>query len=758
MSRVYSALGKTIVEKPRSVLFVCLLVLLVSFFGMFSVSMSSGTDTYVDPHSERGMLLHDYSTFFTSTQFLVNVQTDGIATPDIISFIARLEDEIRRVEYVTTVYSIVDIITVLNNGVLPQSPSEIRELLEYVPAETRNALLPSGMMTLISVQTAPGLSDTASKAVIDNLFSIAQTIDAPPGVIVSPAGSAAFQAEMEVEMGNNTGLLILAAMIFMFLAITVLFSGVSLRYMPVGIVAAGIIITFGIMGLASIPISMVVIAAFPVMIGIGIDYSIQIQSRLHEEALKMPIHEAAFETITQVGPSVLIAMSSTMCGFLAMLITDIPMTRDFAIICTIGIFICYVTAIVVIPTLAILLSFDQKPNSGFLGRMKRLISFEPKTDPGFLGGIMRGYELKLASLSRSIAKRPVFILVIFAVVAFVGFQMDMNIPTNTDEESFVPPDMPALVELKKVERAMGSSSTMTVFVKANNILSTDVIEWMDEFGAFQADTKEIITGVSSIATLLRQYNNGVLPASDAEIQDVFAAIPEDFSKRYIYGNMNAVIEFSMASISSNVGKSYIEDMQSDLKHFIPPPIGVSASFTGDLEMFSFIIDQIEEGKIVSIVGAIVLITAFLLIVTRRIIALAPIVPIFMIVGWNGIVMYAFSIEYTVLTAMLGSLTIGVASEFTIMIMERFNEEREKGLEKLEAIEQAVQKVGGAVTISGMVTVSGFSALVLSSFNIISNFGLVTVLTVSFSVLGAILVMPAMLSVLDDMEHRHDKKT
>ena len=739
MSRIYNALGKTIVEKPRFVLIACLLILLVSFYGMSSVSMSSGDDTYVDPLSERGVLLNAYSTFFTSTTFLVNVQTDSIATPEIISFIARLEDEIRAVEYVTTAYGIVDIITAMNNGVLPQSTSEIDGLLQRVPDETRNALIPSGMMTLISVQTSPGLSDTASKAVIDNLFSVVNTIDAPPGVVVSPAGNAAFQAEMEAEMGNDTGLLIGAAMFLMFLAISVLFSGVRFRYMPVGIVAAGIIITFGIMGLTGIPISMVVIAAFPVMIGIGIDYSIQIQSRLQEEAMKMPIREAAYETITQVGPSVLIAMTSTLCGFIAMLITDVPMMRDFAIISAIGIFICYLTAIVVIPTLAILLDF------------------KPKTDPGFLGSKMWAYERGLAKLSHSIAKRPVFILVVFVVIAFVGFQMDMNIPVNTEEESFVPPDMPALVDLKKVERAMGSSSTMTVFVRANNILTTDVIEWMDEFGAFENDTKEIVTGVTSVATLLRQFNNGVLPTNDAEIQEVFARIPTDLSSRYIYGNMNAVIEFSMTSISSNVGKSYIEDMQSDLAYFIPPPPGVSASFTGMLEMFSFIIEQIESGKMLSVMGAIIMITAFLLLVTRRIIAFAPIVPIFMIVGWNGIVMYAFNIEYTVLTAMLGSLTIGVASEFTIMIMERFNEERAKGLEKLEAIEHAVQKVGGAVTISGMVTVSGFSALIFSSFNIISNFGLVTVLTVSFSILGAILVMPAMLSILDDLEHRQDKK-
>ena len=740
MRRIYEALGKVIVEKPRFVLIACLLVLLFSFYGMFSVTMSSGNDTYVDPHSERGMLLNEYESFFTSDTLLVNVQTDGITNPEIFAFIARLEDEIRAVEHVTTVYGIVDIITLMNKGVLPSSSSEIQELVERVPADTRNALLPSGMMTLISVQTAPGLSDTASKAVIDNLFSLANSIDAPPGVMVSPAGNAAFEAEMDLEMGMDTGRLIGMAMLLMFLAITVLFAGVRFRYMPVGIVLSAIIISFGIMGFAAIPLSMVVIAAFPVMIGIGIDYSIQIQSRLQEEALRLPIKEAAYETVVQVGPSVFIAMCSTMCGFIAMLITDIPMTRDFAIICAIGIFICYLTAIIVIPTLAILLDF------------------KPKTDPGFLGKKMHSYEHWLARLSRSIAKNPVFILVIFAVIAFVGFQMDMNIPVNTDTESFVPPDMPALVDLKKVERAMGSSSTMTVFVKADNILSTPVIEWMDEFGEFERDTKDIITGVTSIATLLRQYNNGVLPASNAEIQDVFASIPADVSKRYIYGNMDAVIEFSMESISSNVGRSYIEDMHSDLANFMAPPPGVSASFTGQLEMFSFIIDQIEHGKELSIIGAIVMITAFLLIVCRRIIAFAPIVPIFMIVGWNGIVMYAFNIEYTVITAMLGSLTIGVASEYTIMIMERFNEEREKGFEKLEAIQEAVQKVGGAVTISGLVTVSGFSALTFSSFNILSNFGLVTVLTVSFSIVGAILVMPAILSILDDIEHRHDKNT
>ena len=94
------------------------------------------------------------------------------------------------------------------------------------------------------------------------------------------------------------------------------------------------------------------------------------------------------------------------------------------------------------------------------------------------------------------------------------------------------------------------------------------------------------------------------------------------------------------------------------------------------------------------------------------------------------------------------MTIGVASEYTILIMERFQEERRRGKERYEAIQHAVQKIGTAITVSGMTTVFGFSALLLSAFNIVSNFGIVTVITVGFSLMGAILVMPAILSLMD----------
>jgi predicted RND superfamily exporter protein len=110
-------------------------------------------------------------------------------------------------------------------------------------------------------------------------------------------------------------------------------------------------------------------------------------------------------------------------------------------------------------------------------------------------------------------------------------------------------------------------------------------------------------------------------------------------------------------------------------------------------------------------------------------------------------MYIMGLDYTPLTAVLGSMTIGVASEYTVLIMERVDEELARGLDLLSAIQTSVQKIGTAITVSGMTTVFGFAALTLSEFNIIANFGITTVITVGFSLAGAILIMPAVISLM-----------
>ncbi len=93
------------------------------------------------------------------------------------------------------------------------------------------------------------------------------------------------------------------------------------------------------------------------------------------------------------------------------------------------------------------------------------------------------------------------------------------------------------------------------------------------------------------------------------------------------------------------------------------------------------------------------------------------------------------------------MTIGVAAEYTILVMERYEEEQERLHDHVAAIQESVKKIGTAITVSGLATFFGFSALCLSTFPIVSNFGVTTLIAVAFSLMGAIFVMPAVLSLM-----------
>ena len=117
-----------------------------------------------------------------------------------------------------------------------------------------------------------------------------------------------------------------------------------------------------------------------------------------------------------------------------------------------------------------------------------------------------------------------------------------------------------------------------------------------------------------------------------------------------------------------------------------------------------------------------LIFVFLALVYRHFHAISPLIPIVLIVGWNSVMMYILGIAYSPLTATLGSMTIGVAAEYTILVMERYSEEEERLHDHIAAIQESVSRIGTAITVSGLATFFGFSALCLSNFPIISNFG------------------------------------
>jgi hydrophobe/amphiphile efflux-3 (HAE3) family protein len=699
------------------------------------VSMETGDDTYIDKTTPRGALLDHYTETYGSDAIMLIYEADSVRNTEILRYIDNLQEDLRSERYVAGVSGVVDLLKQANGGTLPSSKAEIDGIIGQAPPEMVERMLPSDLMTISVIALDPGVSTDAQQQVLGNIESAIRISEPPPGLAVTVSGNPAFSKEMGEAMGAQMGMLILAAMLLMVLAVTLLFSHIRYRLLPVGIVAVGLVMTFGFMGLFGIPVSMTVIAAFPVLIGIGIDYAIQFHARFDEEIRQGTIPEAVWATVTQMGPSVLIAMSATALGFIAMFFGPVPMIADFGSVCTIGVICCYVAALIIIPIVAIVTRYRPKKEAKTSG---------PTPEPG--NSFIERYDRLLGRLAYTVAKHPISVILLFAVVAAGGFYLDQSVPISADEKTFVPGDMPALLDMEKLTRTMGSTSTIPVVVIADDVRNPDTLAWIEQFGVYEQEHNDKVTGVTSIATLIREYNGGVMPSTEREIDGVIARIPEATLKRYLNGNMEAVLEFSTVSMEMDVARDLIGRMQSDVA-WNNPPAGVTVKVTGQMEMFAGLMSDISDSRTFMTLLGFAFILGFLLLVYRKFGAVAPVIPIVFIVGWNGAIMYLLGLDYTPLTAVLGSMTIGVASEYTILIMERCEEELARGMEFLDAIQTAVQKIGTAITVSGLTTVFGFSALTLSTFNIISNFGIVTVISVGFSLVGAIVVMPAVLALM-----------
>ena len=337
IDQIFSSIARFVNRRPRVVVGIIGIVFIVAIIGMTMITMQTGNDTYMDRNSPEGIANTQYTETFNTDSIILIVETGNPLDPNVLNYIDRLEGNIRQQQHISGASSVVDILKSENNGVLPQSKGEIDSLVNEIPPATRARAVPSNVLTLVQVNLDNGLSTNTETMVLNTVQQIVDHSDPPAGVTVEVSGTPAFSKQMQAEMGSSMGVLIGGAMILMIIVMGLLFSYVSHRFLPVVFVGLGLTTAIGLMGLAGIPLNMAVLGAFPVMIGLGIDYAIQFHARLDEESRKGSLDDAVFMTITRTGPAVMYAMLATSLGFSAMFISTVPMIQSFGLVAIIGI-------------------------------------------------------------------------------------------------------------------------------------------------------------------------------------------------------------------------------------------------------------------------------------------------------------------------------------------------------------------------------------------------------------------------------------
>ncbi|GAA1349553.1 MMPL family transporter [Falsarthrobacter nasiphocae] len=118
------------------------------------------------------------------------------------------------------------------------------------------------------------------------------------------------------------------------------------------------------------------------------------------------------------------------------------------------------------------------------------------------------------------------------------------------------------------------------------------------------------------------------------------------------------------------------------------------------------------------------------------------------VGIGGTVALSGLIEFTSVSMTLGSmLGLAVGIDYSLFIINRYRSNRLKGLDKIESIALAVGTAGNAVTFAGLTVIIALAALTVTGIPFLGTMGLVGAATIAVSVLVALTLTPALISLI-----------
>ncbi|MCH1527623.1 MAG: MMPL family transporter, partial [Candidatus Poseidoniaceae archaeon] len=167
--------------------------------------------------------------------------------------------------------------------------------------------------------------------------------------------------------------------------------------------------------------------------------------------------------------------------------------------------------------------------------------------------------------------------------------------------------------------------------------------------------------------------------------------------------------------------------------------------TGDLVALQNVLDGLNSSQLSSTAISFGVSFIVLLILTRKPVpALVVLTPVVLATLWVVGSMVVLSLKWNVLTVMVTALSLGIGIDYVIHMWRRFEAEREKCDDVWQALEETISTTGVALILSAGTTALGFLVLLLSPMPVVQQFGLVTALTVTFSLLLSIMVLPVLL--------------
>ena len=160
-------------------------------------------------------------------------------------------------------------------------------------------------------------------------------------------------------------------------------------------------------------------------------------------------------------------------------------------------------------------------------------------------------------------------------------------------------------------------------------------------------------------------------------------------------------------------------------------------------------ETFQKGEMIGILTALVIMLAvFGAVVAALIPVLLAIVAVFTAVGIIAIISMIRELnEFTVIVTTMVGLAVGI--DYSLLIVQRFREERDRGLERYDAISRAGATASRTVLFSGVAVAIALAGMLIMPDILFKSFGIGTMVVVVTAVAAALTLLPALLGLLGD---------
>ena len=335
---------------------------------------------------------------------------------------------------------------------------------------------PIANSTIIMVNLDPELTTEQKKEAGQKLRTLADTHNRDSGSdINADAFSVDLLASDVDESTQYTNILMIVGMLLVTVVLLWLtFGHWSYVVLPIITLILSIFWTFSFAGIVGIKMTALGVAVIPLVVGLGIDFSVHVSRRYQEGiAAGSSLEESLIESQVHTGQALSLAMFTTVIAFLSGITGGVGPVRDFSLLCAFGIFSSFILTLFFYTSMRYLLDSSSEG-----------MAVKPQNSEIIESSILKASQI--------VDKHPQAIISTVIVLTILALGGASQIETSFSLDDFLSDDLEIMVTAEKIQSDFrGASYSQSQILIQGDIDSTDFIDGNYElqYGQSSSDNK-----------------------------------------------------------------------------------------------------------------------------------------------------------------------------------------------------------------------------------------------------------------------------